>query len=268
MASLVVIPLIGAALIFFLLCQLLVFILFILTIVFGILRAVKKKFRKTWIVLLIVTIIAMVGDGLLIHYVFNFQEIEQEKEYQKLLKEEGKELMAIREYDYDQVKAYIEQGWNINETNKAIFYAIKYNPDSEREEGKWRILELLLENGANPDVQISDDPKGVNTPLTYAAQCGYYEVAKLLLDYGASINYQENYFERTPIHALRFYQKEDAFKILQLFLKEDVDFEIQDYFGITVREELQNFEKNYGNEKEDVPHYEEIKELIDSTIYE
>ena len=57
MAVLTVIPLIGTLAILFIGFDVLIITLLILTIVFGVIRAIKKKFNKTFIVLLIVTIL-------------------------------------------------------------------------------------------------------------------------------------------------------------------------------------------------------------------
>ena len=57
MAVLTVIPLIGTLGILFIGFNVIIITLLILTIVFGVIRAIKKKFKKTFIVLLIVTIL-------------------------------------------------------------------------------------------------------------------------------------------------------------------------------------------------------------------
>lgn len=57
MAVLTVIPLIGTLGILFIGLNVIIITLLILTIVFGVIRAIKKKFNKTFIVLLIVTIL-------------------------------------------------------------------------------------------------------------------------------------------------------------------------------------------------------------------
>ena len=57
MAVLTVIPLIGTLGILFIGFNVIIITLLILTIVFGVIRAIKKKFNKTFIVLLIVTIL-------------------------------------------------------------------------------------------------------------------------------------------------------------------------------------------------------------------
>ena len=57
MAVLTVIPLIGTLGILFIGFNVIIITLLILTIVIGVIRAIKKKFNKTFIVLLIVTIL-------------------------------------------------------------------------------------------------------------------------------------------------------------------------------------------------------------------
>lgn len=57
MAVLTVIPLIGTLGILFIGFNVIIITLLILTIVFGVIRAIKRKFNKTFIVLLIVTIL-------------------------------------------------------------------------------------------------------------------------------------------------------------------------------------------------------------------
>ena len=57
MAVLTVIPLIGTLGILFIGFNVIIITLLILTIVFGVIRAIKKKFNKPFIVLLIVTIL-------------------------------------------------------------------------------------------------------------------------------------------------------------------------------------------------------------------
>ena len=57
MAALTVIPLMGILGVLFIGFNVIIITLLILTIVFGVIRAIKKKFNKTFIVLLIVTIL-------------------------------------------------------------------------------------------------------------------------------------------------------------------------------------------------------------------
>ena len=96
MGSLAVIPLMGFLGILFITLNLIVIALIILTIVFGIIRIIKKKFKKTVIVLLVITIVLCAIDFKIIYNFTHYDEIER----QELIQAEGKELVAIMDYDY------------------------------------------------------------------------------------------------------------------------------------------------------------------------
>ena len=264
MAALTVVPLLGTLAILFIIFNVIIIALFIATIIFGIIRITKKKFKKTFIVLLILTILLAFIDFIIINNFVNYDDIQRQEQ----IKEEGEELVAIKDYDYSKVEQYLNNGWNPNETTKAIYYAIKYNPDENKEKDEWSILELLLKNGANPDVQIYEKPQGVNTPLTYTTECGYYGATKLLLENGADPNYQESDMNKNGLLALRFYDNDKAAETLQLLLDYGTDLDIRTNVGYGVdesgREELKNFENEYSKVKENVPDYDEIVKIIDN----
>ena len=264
MAALTVIPLIWTLWILFIGFNVMIIALLILTIVFGVIRLVKKKFTKTFIILLILTIIFAFIDYKIINNFVNYDEIQRQEQ----IKEEGEELIAIKDYDYSKVEQYLNNGWNPNETTKAIYYAIKYNPDENKEKDEWSILELLLKNGANPDVQIYEKPQGVNTPLTYTTECGYYGATKLLLENGADPNYQESYMNENGLLALRFYDNDKAAETLQLLLDYGTNLDIRTTVGYGVdesgREKLKNFENDYSKVKENVPDYDDIVKIINN----
>lgn len=264
MAALTVIPLMGMLGILFIGFNVVIITLLILTIVFGVIRLVKKKFIKTFIILLVLTIILAFIDYKIINNFVNYDEIQRQEQ----IKEEGEELIAIKDYDYNKVEQYLNNGWNPNETTKAIYYAIKYNPDENKEKDEWSILELLLKNGANPDVQIFEEPQGVNTPLTYTTECGYYGATKLLLENGADPNYQESDMNKNGLLALKFYDNDKAAETLQLLLDYGTDLDIRTNVGYgideTGREMLKNFEEDYGKVKENVPDYDDIVSIINN----
>ena len=264
MAALTVVPLLGTLGIIFIGFNVLIITLLILTIVFGVIRLVKKKFTKTFIILLILTVIFAFLDYKIINNIVNYDEVQRQEE----IKEEGEELIAIKDYNYNKVEQYLHNGWNPNETTKAVYYAIKYNPDENKEKDEWSILELLLKNGANPDVQIYEEPQGVNTPLTYSAECGYYGATKLLLENGADPNYQESDMNKNGLLALRFYNNDKAAETLQLLLDYGTDLDIKTNVGYgideTGREMLKNFENDYGKVKENVPDYDDIVSIINN----
>ena len=264
MASLTIIPILGTLGILFIGFNVIIITLLILTIVFGVIRLIKKKFTKTFIIILILTIIFSFIDYKIIYNFVNYDEVQR----QELIKKEGEELIAIKDYNYNKVEQYLNNGWNPNETTKAIYYAIKYNSDENKENDEWSILELLLKNGANPDVQIFEEPQGVNTPLTYTTECGYYGATKLLLENGANPNYQESNMNKNGLLALRFYDNDKAAETLQLLLDYGTDLDIRTSVGYGVdesgREMLKNFENDYSKVKENVPDYDEIVNIINN----
>lgn len=127
---------------------------------------------------------------------------------------------------------------------------------------------MLLKNGANLDVQIYEKPQGVNTPLTYTTECGYYGATKLLLENGADPNYQESDMNKNGLLALRFYDNDKAAETLQLLLGYGTDLDIRTTVGYGVdksgREKLKTFENDYSKVKESVPDYDEIVKIIDN----
>ena len=259
MGSLSVIPFIGILGILFIVFNIFLFVLVVLTIIFGVIRFKKKKFKKIFLVLLAITVLAGIKDYQIVNEFVNYDEIK----HQNLIKEEGKELVAIRDNDYNKVEQYLKSGWDPNENTKSVYYSIKYNTESNKKKKKKKILELLLKHGANPDVQIFENPTGVNTPLTYTTECGYYGATKLLLEYGADCNFQEDYMKQNGLLALRFYENDAAAKTLQLLLDYRTDLDIKQSDNKSGREELKNFQKDYMNVKDKVPNYDEIVEIID-----
>lgn len=259
MGSLSVIPFIGILGILFIVFNIFLFVLVALTIIFGVIRFKKKKFKKIFLVLLAITVLAGIKDYQIVNEFVNYDEIK----HQNLIKEEGKELVAIRDNDYNKVEQYLKNGWDPNENTKSVYYSIKYNTESNKKKDEWKILELLLKHGANPDVQIFENPTGVNTPLTYTTECGYYGATKLLLEYGADCNFQEDYMKQNGLLALRFYENDAAAKTLQLLLDYGTDLDIKQSDNKSGREELKNFQKDYMNVKDKVLNYDEIVEIID-----
>ena len=246
MGSLSVIPFIGILGILFIVFNIFLFVLVVLTIIFGVIRFKKKKFKKIFLVLLAITVLAGIKDYQIVNEFVNYDEIK----HQNLIKEEGKELVAIRDNDYNKVEQYLKSGWDPNENTKSVYYSIKYNTESNKKKDEWKILELLLKHGANPDVQIFENPTGVNTPLTYTTECGYYGATKLLLEYGADCNFQEDYMKQNSLLALRFYENDAAAKTLQLLLDYGTDLDIKQSDNKSGREELKNFQKDYMNVKD------------------
>ena len=86
MGSLSVIPFIGIFGILFIVFNIVLFVLVVLTIIFGVIRFKKKKFKKIFLVLLAITVLAGIKDYQIVNEFVNYDEIK----HQNLIKEEGK----------------------------------------------------------------------------------------------------------------------------------------------------------------------------------
>ena len=259
MGGLIAIPIVGFLGILFIIFNVIILISVVLTIIFGVIGFKKKKYKKIFVILLVLTILLGFKDYQIINEFVNYDDVQ----HQELIKKEGKELVAIRDNDYNKVEEYLKNGWNPNENTKSVYYAIKYNPESNKKKEEWKMLELLLKTGARTDVQIFENPTGVNTPLTYTTECGYYGATKLLLEYGADCDFQENYMNQNGLLALRFYENNSAARTLQLLLDYGTDLDIKQSDNKTGREELKNFQNNYMTIKDKVPDYDEVVSIID-----
>lgn len=89
-------------------------------------------------------------------------------------------VAAAAHGDLAKVKALLEQGANIN----GIAYAIGDNPlMSAIEEGKVNVVNYLLEEGALQKPNM----------LGQAAGSGYVEIVKILIRYGADVDYTDKW---------------------------------------------------------------------------
>jgi cytohesin len=90
--------------------------------------------------------------------------------------------------------------------------------------GRHEIAELLLERGADPNIQDNDG----DTPLHLAAANGYSEIVKLLLEHGADPNVQD-YGGMTPLH----YAATGYLEVVELLLEHGANPNIQNNNGYT-----------------------------------
>lgn len=123
-------------------------------------------------------------------------------------------VRAVGMRKYKAVQALIALGVDVNQTSEkndgAIFEAIY--PGWNNIEDTNKMLELLLEHNANPNLQISrplPPPGKVVTPINGTTPLMLYitlgkgvETAKLLVEFGANINLKNRYFETAAINAL------------------------------------------------------------------
>lgn len=100
--------------------------------------------------------------------------------------------LAAQSQDMETVKALIEEGVDINQTDASGATALHWAANK----GDYEMALYLIENGGDP--KIEDDDFGA-TPLNWAAFDGSLDIVMLLIDNGADINTQ-NIWGNTPLH--------------------------------------------------------------------
>ena len=143
-------------------------ILFVLTIVFGIIRAVKKKFKKTFIILLIVTILFGVVDFFTINNLIkSFNEINiSNDESINIRQEDGKIILSdnpIKQlFMSDDKKTEIICEYIISkiktkdyETIKSIFSNDMINNVKNLDEGINKLIDISNENITDFNSQLN-----------------------------------------------------------------------------------------------------------------
>jgi ankyrin repeat protein len=104
--------------------------------------------------------------------------------------------------------------------------------DVELKRDRAEVLKELWERLKNDPGSVHDRDSYGNTPLHWAANWGFLEGVRLLLEYGADINAQNTDGE-TPLHrALRGSRKEQA-ETLEFLLEHGADPNIADHGGST-----------------------------------
>ena len=159
MAALTVIPLIGTLGILFIGFNVIIITLLILTIVFGVIRAIKKKFNKTFIVLLIVTILFGILDFFIINNLIkSFNEINisnddsinirqedgkiilSDNPIEQLFMSDDKKTEIICEYIMSKIKT------KDYETIKSIFSNDMINNVKKLDKGINKLIDISNEN--------------------------------------------------------------------------------------------------------------------------
>lgn len=85
----------------------------------------------------------------------------------------------VRLHDYDEVKKMLKEGVDVNYTVEDCFYPIELAISNK----DYKIVKLLLENGAYPD-----SPKYFDNILCLACSLQQPSIVKLLCEYGANVN--------------------------------------------------------------------------------
>lgn len=134
---------------------------------------------------------------------------------------------AVGTRKIEAVKTLITLGANVNLKSKIgdapIFDAIGYEWNDYLPSSDGAMLHLLLKNGADPNLLYScpPDEEEVNviedctSPLMYAiAYSSGYQLVKLLVEYGADINYKTRMGNTAAIEALKANDVESAYYLI------------------------------------------------------
>ena len=142
--------------------------------------------------------------------------------------------IACRKGDVDIVKILLNHGADVNKS--ATVFDLKQKTPlisafhgmmlSVPEQNGREIVELLLKNGASP---TPNHILSLEVPLVTAAELGYADIVKLLLAYGAEINFSRG-CGNTPLH--RAVAKNHV-PVVDLLVKSNADKEKRDKNGLT-----------------------------------
>ncbi len=97
----------------------------------------------------------------------------------------------------------------------------------EKQADDFVIMSMLIKGGAN--IHTADSSQ--NTALTLASKLGFFDITKLLIQYGAEKNHQ-NYFLNTPAHLAAQYGHTEI--ILYFWADPEIDFEAKNQLGDSV----------------------------------
>jgi ankyrin repeat protein len=127
-----------------------------------------------------------------------------------------------KEEAYKTVESLIENCTDLNIQNKEYGFTALHSAATY---GRYRIVKLLLEKGANLHIQTY---RG-ETALHKAIQNEKYKVAKLLIEKGSDINAVDSY-GKTPLH---YAVQRGHYNMVKLLLEKGANIHIQNYWGET-----------------------------------
>ena len=143
--------------------------------------------------------------------------------------------------------------------------------DSEINKYLLELTKLLLENGADPNLQTATG----QAPLYYAVRAENFDLVKLLIENGADVNVQDK-DDETPLHYAAFW---DSVDIIKLLIENGVDPFIKNKDGKIpldycknqeVRQLLEDYMKKYHSIQEKIKRNESSifdNDLLDSAYY-
>ena len=123
---------------------------------------------------------------------------------------------AVKKANADMVKLLLLNKINIhNRKDDLLYYAIssygyrtyKTDVDERNRKNVLTIIRLLLDAGVDIDIRTSI---GGTTPLIEACKEGYTDIVKLLIEYGADVNYSDKYGKKP----LKVAKKNDIVRVL------------------------------------------------------
>lgn len=128
---------------------------------------------------------------------------------------------AVREGKEDMVEMLLEQDVDVNKQIETGWTSLT----GAAAQGHPRIVRLLLDAGANPDI---GNLKKI-TPLMFGARYGNIEICRLLLEYGANPDLQDVY----GMTALIVSTREGHADIAEMLLKAGASINIKDHENMT-----------------------------------
>jgi len=142
------------------------------------------------------------------------KEEEMKKFFKKLVGLDIAELLtAVGNDDFDEIKKIISTTIHIDKVQNGTFYnalalATLHN--------NFKMVKFLLENGADPNVPVTPYSQ---TCLHMAAEYGWTDIAKLLIEYGAIPNVRVKFIirKKTPLMIAQEKNHQDIVAILEQF---------------------------------------------------
>ena len=116
--------------------------------------------------------------------------------------------LAVFKENAEIVKFLLLHDADVNMDEEPILYTAVNWYDSYKK-SSFNIIRLILDAGANIDVRYSG-----STPLITAIKKGYMDVVKLLIGYGADVNYADKKGKKPLYYAINYSKKNEIIKLL------------------------------------------------------
>lgn len=133
-------------------------------------------------------------------------------------------IRYIKKNDLKAIKLLLDAGFNPNtaiNANYPVYYAAKYD--------KKQVMYLLLKAGANPN-------KDLSSPLRFAILNKNYDMANMLIEYGANVNYEDLWKDETLLYTAL---KKKQYDIAALLIKNGAKVDVKS-FNYIKKKKLEN----------------------------